>query len=88
MSAEIVCWEVVLDIICLGLILGIVGIAGLILDISHIGHISSTFIHRVSSEMVCWLSDDRGSGSRSNIGYWPHVTKIATPIPLPLLMWN
>jgi len=83
-SAEIVCWEVVLEVICLGLIFGI---AGLILDISHIGHISSTFIHRVSSEMVCWLSDDRGSGSRSNIGYWPHVTKIATPIPTPL-MWN
>ena len=85
MSAEIVCWEVVLEFICLGLIFGI---AGLILDISHIGHISWTFLHCVPPKMVCWLSDDRGSGSRSNIGYWPHVTKIATPIPLPLLMWN
>ena len=78
----------VLDIIRLALIFGIVDIAGLILGVSHIGHISSTFLHSMSPEMVCWLSDDRGSGSRSNIGYWPHVTKIATPIPLPLLMWN
>ena len=29
------------------------------------------------------LSDDSRIGSRSNIGYWPHVTKIATPIPPP-----
>ena len=45
--------------------------------------------HFFASSRVGWdgcvmeggLSDDSRIGSRSNIGYWPHVTKIATPIP-------